>query len=231
MTLWEFVTRRWDLVVERAGQHVVLVATAMGIAVVTGVGLGIACTYSPRLASIALAAASVVMTIPSLAMFAFMIPVMGLGFAPAVAGLVMYTQLPILRNTYTGLRGVDPAILDAARGMGMSEWRILVRIKLPLALPVLLGGLRTAVVMGVGLGTIAAYVGSGGLGELIFRGISRSNANMVLTGAIAVAAMATLVDLPLSISRRRRPSTRRDTPERGDAVDPARARHQAVPGQ
>ncbi|MGB3959436.1 MAG: ABC transporter permease [bacterium] len=153
--------------------------------------------WNDRAARMILAVTGTIMTIPSIAMFAFLIPLFGIGIAPALVGLTLYCLLPILRNTYTGLKNIDPAVLLAAQGMGMGEAKILWRIKLPLAFMVIMAGIRTAVVMGVGITAVAAYIGAGGLGQFIFRGISRANDKMVLTGAIFVAILAILLDYGL----------------------------------
>ncbi|MBO8127433.1 MAG: ABC transporter permease [Firmicutes bacterium] len=180
-----------------------IVLVAMVVSTVIGVLLGILISFNQKVASIVLYAAGVIMTVPSIALFAFMIPLLGLGFVPAVVGLILYTQLPILRNTYIGLNSVDPAILEAAKGLGMTPRRILFRVKLPLAFPVIMAGIRTSVVMGIGIASIAAYIGSGGLGELIFRGISRTDMKMVLSGAILISIFSLIADYSMSLIERR----------------------------
>lgn len=194
MDLLSFMAGRWPQIMELTLEHLELVLLAVILAVAIGVSVGIIMHYYEPVARIGLAAAGVVMTIPSLALLVLFIPILGIGFRPALVGLVLYSLLPIMRNTYTGLRELDPAILEAARGMGLTEGRILLRIKFPLALPVIMAGIRTSVVMGVGVAAVAASITAGGLGEFIFRGISRSNPRLVLTGAIMVAAIAIAAD-------------------------------------
>jgi osmoprotectant transport system permease protein len=143
------------------------------------------------------------MTIPSLALFVFLIPVLGIGEKPAIAGLVIYTLLPIVRNVYVGLTNIDPAIISSANGMGMTNFKIMMKIKFPLAMPVIFAGIRTSVVMGIGLGAIAAYIGAGGLGEYIFQGINRGNNNMILTGALLIALITIFVDKIMQIFQKK----------------------------
>lgn len=212
-----FLTERWDQILALTLEHAALVLVAMVLAALIGVTVGIFISTRERLAQGVLYAAGVVMTIPSLALFALMIPLFGLGWLPALVGLVLYAQLPILRNTCTGLQEVDPKILEAARAMGMTEQRILTRVKLPLALPVIMAGVRTSVVMGVGIASVAAYIGSGGLGELIFRGISRTQQPMILAGALMIAVLALACDAALA-RLERRSSWRKTQPTGGDVV-------------
>jgi len=143
------------------------------------------------------------MTIPSLAMFVFFIPLLGIGTKPAVAGLVIYTLLPVVRNTYVGLTSTDKAVIEAARGMGLTGTKIMLKINIPLALPVVFAGIRTAVVMGIGLAAIAAYIGAGGLGEYIFQGINRNNSNMILIGAILISVITILIDRVMQVLQKR----------------------------
>jgi len=177
-------------------QHVVLVLLATLLAAAIGVPLGIRLAYSPSLARPFLAAASVAQTIPSLALFGLLIPLPFLGVGPrtAVVALVLYALLPILRNTVAGLRGVDPVLREAALGMGMTQAQRLRLVELPLALPVILAGLRIATVVTIGTATIAAAVGAGGLGTYIFRGIATVDARLLLAGAIPAALLALLAD-------------------------------------
>lgn len=198
MDLIAFFAARWQTIAGLTSEHVVIVAVAMGISVVLGVAIGVAISFHAGAARAVLGLANVMMTIPSLALFSLLIPVLGLGNAPAIVGLVVYTQLPLIRNVHTGLTGIDPAVIEAARGMGLTERRILFKIRIPLAFPAVMAGIRTATVMGIGIGAIAAYIGAGGLGVLIFQGISWSNDTMVLTGAILISAIAILADRVLA---------------------------------
>ena len=201
--LFNYFIERWDMIGGLTWEHFLLVLAAMVISVVIGVIIGALITFHEGAARIVLNIAGILMTIPSLALFALMIPIFHIGTLPAVVGLVLYTQLPIIRNVYTGIVNISPAIIEAARGMGMSPTKIMFKIKLPLAFPVIIAGIRTAVIMGVGIGAIAAYIGAGGLGDLIFHGISRTNDKMVLTGAIMVSVLTILADRIISIIQKR----------------------------
>ncbi len=175
----------------------VLVLAAVTIAVILGVPLGVAMTRSPRLARVLLGAAGLAQTIPSLALFGFLIPIPflgGIGARTAVIALVLYALLPILRNTYTGIRQVDPAVVEAATGLGMTDAQRLRLVELPLALPVILAGVRIAAVVSVGTATIAAAIGAGGLGTYVFRGLATVDTRLILAGAIPAALLALLVD-------------------------------------
>ncbi|MBO8128075.1 MAG: ABC transporter permease [Peptococcaceae bacterium] len=176
------------------GEHAVLVFIAIAIAIILGIIIGILITYSKPASHAALWICQILMTIPSLAMFGLLLPFFGIGFKTGVTTLILYSLLPIVRNTYTGIKEIDPSILEAAQGMGMKESSILFRIKLPLAAPVIMAGVRTATVMIIGIAAIASYIGAGGLGHFIFQGINRWNMNMVLLGAIAVSILAIIVD-------------------------------------
>ncbi len=198
MAILDFLSARWWTILELTMQHLVIVLLAMVISIVLGVGFGILITLNKVLARFILGLANVMMTIPSLALFSLLIPVMGIGEAPAIVGLVAYTQLPIIRNVYTGIMTIDPAIIEVARGMGLSEPKILVKIQIPLAVPAIMAGVRTAVVMGIGIGAIAGYIGAGGLGVYIFQGISRTNDAMVLIGAVLISLIAILSDRALA---------------------------------
>lgn len=194
--LWE---RRGEILA-LTGEHVVLVAAASAIAVAIGVPVGVALTRRPALAKPVLGFANVVQAIPSLALFGFLIPVPligGIGARTAIFALVVYSLLPILRNTYAGVRSVDPAVIEAADGIGMTLGQRRRRVELPLALPVVLAGVRVAVVVAVGLATIAAAIGAGGLGVLIYRGIATADHRLILAGALPAAALALAFDFGL----------------------------------
>jgi len=194
MGLVSFFLSRWQDVLELTVEHLLLVLVAMAISIVLGLSIGILITRSRLLANLVLSLASIMMTIPSLALFSLLLPILGIGTAPAIVGLVAYTQLPIIRNVYVGITTLDPSIIEAARGMGLTDRKILLRIQIPLAIPAAMVGVRTAVVMGIGIGAIASYIGAGGLGTYIFQGISRSNDHMVLIGAILISLIAILAD-------------------------------------
>lgn len=194
MKFIDFFVKRIDSIMELTWEHLLMVLVAMAISIIIGVLVGILITLNEKAAKIVLSIAEVLMTIPSLALFAVLIPIFHIGATPAIIGLVLYTQLPIVRNVYTGIKNISPSIIESAKGMGMSDFKIMYKIKLPLAFSVLIAGVRTAVVMGVGMGAIASYVGAGGLGDYIFQGIRRTNDKMVLIGAIMISLMAIVMD-------------------------------------
>lgn len=194
MDVITFLTDRWPMMVELTLEHLVIVLVAMVLSVLIGLIVGVAISFSPPAARLVLGVNGLLMTIPSLALFSLLVPQLGIGAAPAIVGLVVYTQLPLVRNVYTGLTSIDPALIEAARGMGLSERKILWKIKLPLARPAIMIGIRTATVMGIGVGAIASYVGAGGLGVLIFQGISRNSDSMVIVGAVLLSVIAILTD-------------------------------------
>ena len=192
------------------GQHVVLVLVSTGIAAAVGLPLGIAMARRPRLARALLGVAGLLQTIPSLALFGFLIPlpfIGGIGARTAIVALVLYALLPVLRNTYTGILQVDGAVLEAATGMGMTAAQRLRMVELPLALPVILAGLRIAAVVSVGTATIAAAVGAGGLGTYVFRGIATLDTRLILAGAIPAALLALATDALLgAVEKSHRPA-------------------------
>lgn len=184
-------------------QHLEIVGTGVGLAIMTGVPLGILITLDKRLAKVVLYVAAIIMTIPSVALFGLMIPVLsvigqGIGFLPTVIALFLYSQLPIVRNTYTAITNIDPALREAARGMGMTTGERLLKVEIPIALPIIMAGVRMAVVINVGIAAIAAYIGAGGLGKLISRGISQSDPRQLIAGAILVSLLAIAADAVLS---------------------------------
>lgn len=193
-----FVSQQSGKLLEQTVTHIGLTFISLFIAVLIGVPLGIFIARRKRFAGIVLGSAGVLQTIPSIALLGFMIPLLGIGVKPAIAALFLYALLPIIRNTYTGITGVDADITEAAKGMGMSNGQILWKVQLPLAMPVLLAGIRIATVINVGVATLAAYVAAGGLGEFIFGGISLNNTNMLLAGAIPAALLAIIFDFLLS---------------------------------
>jgi osmoprotectant transport system permease protein len=198
-----FFVARWETILQLTIEHLVIVLVAMVISIILGVTVGILICRSRVLARIVLNLTNVMMTIPSLALFSLLIPVLGIGKAPAIVGLVAYTQLPLVRNVYTGITGINPAVIEAAQGMGLTERKILFKIKLPLAFPAMMAGIRTATVMGIGIGAIAAYIGAGGLGVFIFQGISRTNDKMVLIGAVLISLISILTDRVLARVQRK----------------------------
>jgi osmoprotectant transport system permease protein len=190
----------------RTLEHLWLVLAAMAIALLIGLPLGIALVRRNTLRRWVLGAANVIQTIPSLALFGFLIPVPflgGIGATTAIVALMLYALLPILRNTYTGIAGVDPAVLEAARAMGMTPRQVLWQIELPLSMGVILAGVRVATVLCIGVATIAAAVGAGGLGVFIFRGVAMVNNSVILAGAIPAALLAIGADLLLGVVERK----------------------------
>ncbi len=198
-----YLERRGDMVWDLFLEHLWIVLISISIAVVISVVVGIFISYYSGPAPTVLAVCQVLMTVPSIAMLGIMVPFFGIGFTTGVIALILYSLLPIVRNTYTGIKEISPAIVESAVGMGMTEWRILTKIKIPLAMPVIMAGIRTATVMIVGIAAVTAYVGAGGLGVLIFQGISRSSESMIIVGAIGVSFIAIALDIILSWGERR----------------------------
>ncbi|SDE83833.1 ABC transporter permease [Limimaricola pyoseonensis] len=199
--IWFAVGNR-DAIAGMALEHITIVGVAVGLAILTGVPLGIAITQNRRIADVVLYAASIIVTVPSIALFGLMIPILstighGIGWLPAVIAILLYSQLPIVRNTYTAITNVDPALREAARGMGMTPLQRMWRVELPIAVPVIMAGVRTAVVMNIGVAAIAAYIGAGGLGVLISRGISQTDPRQLIIGALAVSLLAIVADRAL----------------------------------
>ena len=200
MNLFHFIAQNHAQVLELTLEHLWLVGISTLLAVLIGIPLGILIAHWPRWNKPVLAGANIIQTIPSLALFGFLLPVPWLGDRAerlAILALTLYALLPLIRNTYTGIRGVDPAVVEAGRGMGLTDLQLLLKVELPLALSVILSGVRVAVVISVGLATIAAAIGAGGLGELIFRGLAMVNNQLILAGAIPAAALALFADFGL----------------------------------
>jgi osmoprotectant transport system permease protein len=203
-----FIVANLPLIWQRTVEHVLLVGAAVSVAIVTGVTLGIVITQNKAMADRVLYGAAVVMTIPSIALFGLLIPVLsligqGIGYLPALIALILYSQLPIIRNTYTAIMNVDPALREAARGMGMTTIQRLATVELPIALPVIVNGVRNAVVLNIAIAAIATYIGAGGLGTFISRGISQTDIRQLITGAIAVSLLAIVADMGLLGLQRR----------------------------
>ena len=197
--VWHFLVDNRPELWSETATHTRLVALALLIAVPPAVVLGVAAARRPRLAGLALGSAGVIFTIPSLALFALLVGPLGLGAAPAVAALALYSVLPVLRNTVVGLDQVPAEAVEAARGMGMTEAQALWRVRLPLALPVVLSGVRVAAVTAVGIATVAALVAAGGLGDSIFAGLRAGDDTQVLAATAVIAALALAVDGTLAL--------------------------------
>ena len=206
VSLLDFYARNAREALGLLGQHLVLVGVSTLVAVAIGVPLGIVLSRRPALRASVLGAANVFQTIPSLALFGFLIPLPllgGIGARTAIVALVVYALLPVIRNTYAGIAGVDPAVREAGRGMGMTDGELLRLVELPLAAPVILAGVRIATVVGVGTATIAAAIGAGGLGVYIFRGVAVVNDTLILAGALPAAILALAADAGLGLIERR----------------------------
>ncbi|MCT4632732.1 MAG: ABC transporter permease [Firmicutes bacterium] len=189
--------KRWPNILVALGQHLKLTIISLLFATLIAVPLGIFLTRHKKFADPVIGITSVFQTIPSLALLGFLIPFFGIGFKPAAIALTIYGLLPILRNTYTGILGVDPGAREAGRGMGMTSFQILYMVEIPLALNIIMAGIRTATVLNIGVATLAALVGAGGFGDLIFRGISSVNNGLIIAGALPAAALAVLFDFLL----------------------------------
>jgi osmoprotectant transport system permease protein len=200
MNIWQFMLQNHTEVLELTLEHLWLVGISTLLAVLIGIPLGILITRWPALNKPVLGGANIIQTIPSLALFGFLLPAPWIGARAdrlAILALALYALLPLIRNTYAGIRGVDRAVVEAGRGMGMTDRQLLFQVELPLALGVIIAGVRVATVISVGLATIAAAIGAGGLGEYIFRGLAMVNNQVILAGAIPAAAMALLADVSL----------------------------------
>jgi osmoprotectant transport system permease protein len=200
MNLWQFMLQNHTEVLELTLEHLWLVGISTLLAVLIGIPLGILITRWPGLNKPVLGGANIIQTIPSLALFGFLLPAPWIGARAdrlAILALALYALLPLIRNTYVGIQSVDPAVVEAGRGMGLTDRQLLFQVELPLALGVIIAGVRVATVISVGLATIAAAIGAGGLGEYIFRGLAMVNNQVILAGAIPAAAMALLADVSL----------------------------------
>ncbi len=198
-----YLVQNWADVADRFGEHLEMTLIALAIALVIALPLGVMITRFRRWEGPVMALLGLLYTIPSLALLVLLIPWVGLGLDNAVIVLVIYAQVILVRNIVAGINGVEPAIVEAARGMGMSGWQRLLRIELPLALPVVLAGVRIATVTIIGIGAVAALINAGGIGRLLFDGVSTSNPQKVVAGSIAAAALASLANLLLRFLERR----------------------------
>jgi osmoprotectant transport system permease protein len=206
MNLVDFLLLNGEEFLTLTLQHLFLVGVSTGIALGVGVPLGILLTRRPRFSPPVLGLANIFQTIPSLALFGFLIPIPfigGVGARTAIVALVLYALLPIIRNTYAGIQGIDPAVREAGRGMGMTDRQLLLMVEIPLAVGVILAGIRVATVIGVGVATIAAAIGAGGLGVFIFRGVAMVNNTLILAGALPAALIALAADFLLGRIERR----------------------------
>lgn len=203
---WSFFVEHRAEILGATLDHLELVVIAMLIAILIAVPAGMMIVQRPGLRAISIGIANIFQTIPSLALFGLLIPIPligGIGRHTAIVALVLYALLPILRNTYVGLSGVDPSVLEAAEAMGMTSAQILLRVRFPLALSVILAGIRTATVITIGIATIAAEIGAGGLGTFIFRGVALVSDSLILAGAIPAALLALAADFLLGLAEKR----------------------------
>ncbi len=199
MDLITYILQNQAYIISKTTDHILLALVAVGLACLIGVPLGILITKHRKLADVVISVANIIQTIPSLAMFAFMLPLFGIGYRNAVFALFLYALLPVIKNTYIGIKGVDPSIIEAARGMGMTKTQILSKVEMPLCVAVIMGGIRIATVTCIGVATIATLIGAGGLGDIIYSGIGMVNYNMIFTGAIAAALLALAADFGLGL--------------------------------
>lgn len=201
-----FLVKYAPEILQETGTHLLLVSVSIGVATLVGIPLGILITRQVQLRKPILGIANILQTIPSLALFGFLISVPligGIGAKTAIIALTLYSLLPIIRNTYTGITSVDPAIREAARGMGMTDQQLLLQVEIPLALGIILAGVRVATVIGIGVATIAAAIGAGGLGVFVFRGIAMVNNDLILAGAVPAAVLAILADWAIALAEYR----------------------------
>ena len=199
MSVLNFIIGHWSDIIQKTLEHISLSFTAVLLACLIGIPLGFFIVNRKRLSTIVMNIANIIQTIPSLALFAFALPVFGIGAKPAIFALFLYALLPIIKNTLLGIRNVDPAIRKAAIGMGMSKTQIMFQVEVPLSISVIMGGVRIATVTCIGVTTIATLIAAGGLGDFIYRGLSTFNQPMILTGAIFSAGLALLADFLLGL--------------------------------
>jgi len=205
-TWWAFVSTRWDQVQTGLAEHTVYVVTVLGFASLIAIVLGVVTRRRPLAKELSLAITSVFLTIPSLALFTIFIPLVGLGFAPSFIALLMYSLLPILRNTITGLDGIDQSVLEAAKGMGLTPSQVLLRVQLPLAWPVIITGIRISAMLIVGVAALATLVAGGGLGDFIKSGLARiplpNSLEAIWTGTLLCLLLALVIDIVLQLVKR-----------------------------
>ncbi|MEX2435232.1 MAG: ABC transporter permease/substrate-binding protein [Balneolaceae bacterium] len=201
-SLVQFFIANQQEIIRQTGEHIWLTLVALAIAILIGVPLGIYLSYNQKMSGVTLGFVGVIQTIPSIALLGFMLPLLGIGAFPAIVALMLYALLPIVRNTFSGIEEVESSVVEAARGMGMTDLQILRNVEIPLAIPVIFAGIRTATVINVGVATLCALIGAGGLGEYIFRGIALNNMEMILAGAIPAALLALMMDGLLGLIER-----------------------------
>jgi len=198
-----YLLENWASLLEMTYQHILMVALGIALALIVGVPLGILCTRNKRMETIILSLANLIQVIPSLALLAVLMIIVGLGFKTIVTGLFLYSLLPIIRNTFVGLKEVDKSSIEAGEGMGMTKLQLLIRVKFPVALPFILAGLRIAAVIAVGVATLAPFIGGEGLGREIISGINVRDSHKIYAGAIVAALLAIVIDYLLGMAQKR----------------------------
>lgn len=199
MSFWNYILSNYPQILSLLIEHLKLTAVSVGLAILIGVPLGIFISYAAKASKPVLTVANVIQAIPSMALLGFMIPLLGIGTIPAIVAVVLYSLLPIIKNTYTGIDSINPQTLEAARGIGLTPFQVLTKVQIPLALPIIMAGVRIASVTAVGLMTMAAFIGAGGLGYLVFSGIRTVNNHQILAGAIPACLLALLVDFLIGL--------------------------------
>lgn len=192
--IWGFLASDGDLLLVKTWEHLYISFAALFLGVIVAVPLGILLARLPKIAGFVMGVAGVIQTFPSLAILAFFIPLLGIGKVPAIVALFFYSVLPILRNTFTGIQGIDKNLLEAGRGMGMTQIERIVNVEIPLAIPIIMAGVRLAAVYLIGWATLASFIGGGGLGDFIFDGLNLFRTELVVAGAVPVTLLAILID-------------------------------------
>ncbi|OBZ14127.1 glycine/betaine ABC transporter [Bacillus sp. FJAT-27264] len=200
--IWDTLAADWPMILSKTGEHMYLSLISVLIAGFIAVPLGIFLTSHKRMANTIITVVSAIQTIPSLALFGFMIPLVGIGTTPAIIALTLYAVLPMLQNTYVGINGVQPALLEAGTGMGMTKWQMMSMVQLPIARSVIMAGVRLVAVQTISLATIATYIAAGGLGDIITRGIAMINTVTIMEGAIPVSLLVICVNFILLLLNR-----------------------------
>lgn len=195
----EFFANEGDTLLRLILEHIGLSLISLGLGVLAAVPLGIILSQFPKIANVVIGIASVLQTVPTLALLALMVPLLGVGATPAIVALFIYSLLPILRNTYAGVRSVDDNILDVGKGIGMTKWQIIYKIEFPLSMSVIMGGVRNAFIMGVGVATLGTFVGASGLGDILQQGVNASDgASIIIAGVLPISVMAIIGDVFLT---------------------------------
>lgn len=194
----EFIASQGSEVIRLLWEHIYMSLISLGLGVIVAVPLGILLSQVPKVANVVISIVSVLQTIPTLALLALMIPFLGVGKVPAIVALFIYSLLPILRNTYLGMSNVNPNLLDAAKGMGLKRMQIIRQVQLPLAVPVIMAGIRLSTVYVIAWTTLASYIGGGGLGDMIFNGLNLFRPDLIFGGTIPVTILAVIVDLVMA---------------------------------